>query len=148
MLHSHLVNYSWVPGYVASEDMLAIAQWFKDNGLLSLGYKYANWDDCVVVGRDPVTKKLIPDPQAFPQGPRVVADALSALGFSMGFYTTRGNFTCASIKTAWPSYVSKAQLILRFPGSYCFFCSCWFWRSRFSGFSRASQIFCRCAVYI
>ena len=102
MLHSHLTNYSWQPGYVASEDMLAIAQWFKDNGLLSLGYKYANWDDCIVVGRDPVTHALIPDPQAFPQGPRVVADALSALGFSMGWYTVRGDFTCASIKPYYP----------------------------------------------
>lgn len=83
MLHSHLTNYSWQPGFVASDEMLAIAQFFKDKGLLSLGYSYANFDDCIVVGRDPVTHALIPDPQAFPMGPRVVADALSAMGFSM-----------------------------------------------------------------
>ncbi len=42
MLHNHLTypNYTWVPGYVMSEDFIRIAGWFKDNGLLDLGYRY------------------------------------------------------------------------------------------------------------
>ena len=100
--HSHLVNYSWAPGYVASTDFLAIARWLRDNGLVSLGYTYANWDDCIVIGRDPVTKALIPDPQAFPHGVRAVADEINALGMKMGWYSVRGNLTCASIKPYYP----------------------------------------------
>ncbi len=82
--------------------MLELARWFKSEGLLDLGYNYMNFDDCIVSGRDPVTHALIPDPQAFPKGPRYVSDQLSALGFSMGWYSVRGNFTCASIKPYYP----------------------------------------------
>jgi alpha-galactosidase len=103
MLHHHLVNYTWEPGYVASTDFLAIAEFFKTSGLHALGYTHANWDDCVVVGRDPSNNnKLIPDPAAFPKGPRYVSDALAALGFSMGFYTVRGNVTCAGLNKYTP----------------------------------------------
>lgn len=94
MLHHHLVNYTWEAGYVASEDFLAIAEFFKTSGLQALGYTWTNWDDCVVVGRDS-EGKLIPDPAAFPKGPRYVSDALATMGFKMGWYTVRGNVTCA-----------------------------------------------------
>ncbi len=96
MLHNHLVNYTWAPGYCASCDAQLVAQWFVDNGLLELGYTYANFDDCIVVGRDPKTNELIPDPAAFPAGvPPVVAN-FSQLGFTVGWYTVRGDYTCAS----------------------------------------------------
>jgi alpha-galactosidase len=112
MLHSHLVNYTWQPGYVASLDFLDIARFFKTSGLWALGYTMANWDDCVVIGRDPVTHELIPDPQAFPDGPKAVADSLKAIGpFTMGWYTVRGNVTCAGLNKYTP---------IRRPGSNLF----------------------------
>ena len=55
-----------------------------------------NFDDCIVVGRDAVTHKLIPDPLAFPRGPAAVSADLAALGFKMGWYTVRNDKTCAS----------------------------------------------------
>ena len=97
MLHSHLVNYQWTPPtYCASCDALEIAAFIKSSGLLALGYKMMNFDDCIVVGRDNVTHELIPDPLAFPVGPLAVSQNLSAMGFSMGWYTVRGDTTCAS----------------------------------------------------
>jgi len=95
MLHKHLKNYSWESNYTASKDFLAIAQFMKDVGLVDLGYRWANWDDCIVVARDKVTHELVPDPQAFPDGPLAVSEKLEELGFSMGWYTVRGNLTCA-----------------------------------------------------
>jgi hypothetical protein len=67
-----------------------------DSGMHALGYTMMNFDDCVVVGRDSATHELIPDPLAFPAGTLAVSANLSALGFTMGFYTVRGATTCAS----------------------------------------------------
>jgi alpha-galactosidase len=96
MLHGHLQNYIWESGYCASDDYYSILQFVKQQGLWDLGYTWANWDDCIVTGRDPVSHQLIPDARAFPQGPKAVADKFKALGFSMGWYTVRGLTTCAS----------------------------------------------------
>lgn len=51
MFHSHLQNYQWVGNYSVSEDALALAAWMKDKGFMELGYKYSNFDDCIVVGK-------------------------------------------------------------------------------------------------
>lgn len=66
------------------------------HGFRELGYSYANFDDCIVTGRDTVTHALIPDALAFPRGPLAVSQALDALGWRMGWYTVRGTTTCAS----------------------------------------------------
>ena len=92
MLHSHLVNYTWEPGYVASDEAVAIAEFFVSSGLHALGYTYANFDDCVVVGRD-ANGDLIPDPAAFPYGVANTSGRLAELGFIPGFYTVRGDTT-------------------------------------------------------
>lgn len=39
---------------------------------------------------------LIPDPKAFPYGVLNVSKRFASLGFTMGWYTVRGNTTCAS----------------------------------------------------
>jgi alpha-galactosidase len=94
-IHKNLINYVWRPGYCASDDVMNIAQFFVDNGLLDLGYNRMNFDDCIVVGRD-ANGNLIPDPAAFPYGVLNVSKRFAALGFSMGWYTVRGDTTCAS----------------------------------------------------
>lgn len=95
MIHNHLVNYTWEAGYCASDDVEDIIRWFIAHGLPALGYRRANFDDCVVVGRD-AAGDLIPDPAAFPYGVLNVSRRYAALGFSTGFYTVRGDTTCAS----------------------------------------------------
>ena len=95
-LHHHLTSpgYEWEKGYVLSEDVLQVAQWMKQNGYLSLGYKYMNFDDCIVVNRTS-DGTLVPDPQAFPHGVLNVSDTLHAMGFKLGWYTDRGKYTCS-----------------------------------------------------
>ncbi len=90
MVHSHLTypNYTWEAGYVLSDDTVAIASWFTANGFASLGYTWANFDDCVVWGRND-TGYLIEDPQAFPFGLKNTTQRLNALGYRVGFYTDR-----------------------------------------------------------
>lgn len=94
--HGHLVNYQWVGGFVAGEEIVKEAQFFIDSGLYAAGYSRMNFDDCIVIGRNETTNELIPDPLAFPAGPADVSAKLKALGFSMGWYTVRNNKTCAS----------------------------------------------------
>lgn len=45
MLHSHLINYTWAPGFCASCETLAIASWMKAKGFPDLGYTWINFDD-------------------------------------------------------------------------------------------------------
>ena len=94
--HENLVNYTWRAGYVLSDDVLAHQAVVASLGLLDLGFTSFNFDDCVVTGRDPVTHVLIPDAAAFPRGPLDTAQRLAKLGFTMGWYTVRGDTTCAS----------------------------------------------------
>jgi alpha-galactosidase len=96
--HSHLVNYQWV-NFTAGDELVKVADWFTAQGLQTLGFTYMNMDDCIVVGRDPVTHELIPDPLAFPRGPAVVGAALAARGYRFGWYTCRGNTTCATSRS-------------------------------------------------
>eukprot|EP01121_Diplochlamys_sp_Union-15-3_P002403 TRINITY_DN1209_c0_g1_i3.p1 TRINITY_DN1209_c0_g1~~TRINITY_DN1209_c0_g1_i3.p1 ORF type:complete len:199 (-),score=28.64 TRINITY_DN1209_c0_g1_i3:715-1311(-) len=95
-LHSHLTypNYTWEKGFVLDQEIRNIAMWMKTNGFLDLGYEYINLDDCIMVGRD-ANGKLIPDPQAFPNGVKSLADYLHSIGFKFGVYTDRGIYTCS-----------------------------------------------------
>ena len=49
-------------------------------GLKDLGYVYVNIDDCWLAhDRDPVTQKLVPDPERFPSGIKALSDYVSIL---------------------------------------------------------------------
>ena len=63
-------------------------------GLPALGYKYLSLDDCWARSRDPVTGVIQPDPKAFPDGMKKVADYVHSKGLLFGIYTDRGEKTC------------------------------------------------------
>ena len=63
-------------------------------GLVKLGYEYLNIDDCWAVSRD-ANEVLVPDPKAFPNGMKAVADYVHSKGLKFGIYTDRGEKTCA-----------------------------------------------------
>jgi hypothetical protein len=86
-VHNHLtpVNYTWEPGYVLADDLKNITQWFIQHNFLANGYNRINLDDCIVVGRDPTTNVLLPDPQAFPEGVLNLANWLGNEGFLFGW---------------------------------------------------------------
>ena len=52
---------------------MAVADKMVELGLTGVGYEYLNIDDCWSVGREP-NGTLIPDPTAFPNGMKAVAD--------------------------------------------------------------------------
>ena len=52
---------------------MAVADKMVEYGLNHVGYEYLNIDDCWSVGREP-NGTLIPDPAAFPDGMKAVAD--------------------------------------------------------------------------
>lgn len=52
--HENLINYTWRANYTLSEDVIAHQEVLVSLGLRELGYTRFNFDDCIVVGRDPV----------------------------------------------------------------------------------------------
>ncbi|PWY70309.1 putative alpha-galactosidase B [Aspergillus sclerotioniger CBS 115572] len=82
---------------IDADKILTAANEVVNLGLKSLGYEYINIDDCwsVKSGRDPTTKRIIPDPDKFPNGISGVADQVHALGLKLGIYSSAGLTTCA-----------------------------------------------------
>ncbi|PYI01135.1 alpha-galactosidase aglB [Aspergillus sclerotiicarbonarius CBS 121057] len=84
---------------IDADKILTAANEVVNLGLKSLGYEYVNneVDDCwsVKSGRDPTTKRIIPDPDKFPDGISGVADQVHALGLKLGIYSSAGLTTCA-----------------------------------------------------
>ncbi|PYH90096.1 alpha-galactosidase aglB [Aspergillus ellipticus CBS 707.79] len=82
---------------IDADKILTAANEVVNLGLKSLGYEYINIDDCwsVKSGRDPTTKRIIPDPDKFPNGISGVADEIHALGLKLGIYSSAGTTTCA-----------------------------------------------------
>eukprot|EP00939_MAST-03C_sp_MAST-3C-sp1_P002099 g2099.t1 len=63
--------------------------------LPQLGYTYVNLDDDWAIHRDPVTKRLIADPQRFRDGTlESLAEYVHSKNLKFGTYTDRGNLTC------------------------------------------------------
>ncbi|KAF5322055.1 hypothetical protein D9619_001326 [Psilocybe cf. subviscida] len=77
--------------------ILAAANQFVSLGLKDAGYEYVNIDDAwsQSSGRDPTTKRIIPDPTKFPDGISGLATKIHNLGLKIGIYSDAGTFTCA-----------------------------------------------------
>ncbi|KAI0085182.1 glycoside hydrolase [Irpex rosettiformis] len=76
--------------------VLNAAQQIVSLGLQKAGYQYVNIDDCwSVMTRDPTTKRIVPDPNKFPNGIDGVATHVHALGLKFGIYSDAGTATCA-----------------------------------------------------
>lgn len=69
---------------------------FIELGLDKAGYRYIVIDDCWAKrDRDPVTRRIVPDPVKFPKGMRDVSDYVHAKGLKFGMYSCAGVRTCA-----------------------------------------------------
>ena len=80
---------------ISAEAIKKIADRVVELGFKEAGYEYVNIDDCWATTRDPVTSKLVPDPEAFPDGMKAVSDYVHSLGLKVGIYGDRGTLTCA-----------------------------------------------------
>ena len=68
-----------------------VARGFKD-----AGYRYVVIDDCWSKRvRDPMTKRIVPEPEKFPFGMKSVADYVHGKGLKFGMYSCAGQRTCA-----------------------------------------------------
>ncbi|XP_017484205.1 PREDICTED: alpha-N-acetylgalactosaminidase-like [Rhagoletis zephyria] len=67
------------------------------DGYLALGYNTVNIDDCWMEkgGRDPTTKRLIPEKHRFPSGIKSLADYAHSKKVQLGIYEDIGKSTCA-----------------------------------------------------
>lgn len=73
-----------------------IADSMVDNGLKEAGYNYLVIDDCWSERkRDPVTDKIIPSKEKFPDGMKSVSDYVHSKGLKFGIYSCAGVRTCA-----------------------------------------------------
>ena len=65
-------------------------------GLKDAGYEYLVVDDCwSEYERDPVTDRIVPHHEKFPNGMKVVADYVHKKGLKFGMYSSDGVRTCA-----------------------------------------------------
>ena len=78
-----------------ASNVMAIADRMVALGLIELGYRYLNLDDCWQLAELGPSGELQPDPAAFPDGIKPVADYVHARGLSLGIYSCRGWKTCA-----------------------------------------------------
>lgn len=69
---------------------------FDKLGLKDYGYEYIVIDDCwSKKQRDPITDRLVADPQRFPSGMKAVGDYIHSKGLKFGMYSCCGVRTCA-----------------------------------------------------
>jgi len=67
----------------------------KSLGLIDVGYKQLNLDDCWASKNRSATGLLVPDPAKFPSGFNSLTSKLHKLGLNAGIYSDSGWFTCA-----------------------------------------------------
>jgi len=73
-----------------------IADRFVSDGYKDAGYQYVNIDDCWLADtRDPVTGRLRPNADRFPNGMKALADYIHGKGLKFGIYEDIGTRTCA-----------------------------------------------------
>lgn len=66
------------------------------SGMKDAGYTYLVLDDgWMAMQRDSITGNLVPDPQKFPNGMKVLVDYVHSKGLKFGLYNCAGTKTCA-----------------------------------------------------
>lgn len=78
---------------VSEELIRSVADAMISTGLKDAGYQYVVIDDCWQVSRDD-NGNIVPDPQRFPSGIKVLADYVHSKGLKFGIYSDAGTGTC------------------------------------------------------
>ena len=83
-------------GSISDKLVRESADAFIEKGLKDAGYTYVVIDDCwSLKTRDPETKRIVPDPEKFPEGMKALSDYVHSKGLKMGMYSCAGQRTCA-----------------------------------------------------
>lgn len=78
---------------VSEKLMKEMADAMVESGMRDAGYEYIVIDDCWQIGRDSLGN-IIPDPERFPNGIKVLADYIHSKGLKLGIYSCAGSYTC------------------------------------------------------
>lgn len=95
----------------SAKEILAVATYMKNEGLLALGYDHLLLDDCWAAHNRTAANgfNLTADLTRFPNGMRDFTQRVHALGFKLGLYTDVGEKTCRGGRLgAWPYYEQDA----------------------------------------
>lgn len=99
---------------------------FIDNGLKDAGYEYLVIDDCwSEYNRDPVTDRIVPHHEKFPNGMKVVADYVHSKGLKFGMYSCDGVRTCADYPGSFDHEFLDAQTFAEFGVDYLKYDNCY-----------------------
>ena len=99
---------------------------FIDNGLKDAGYEYLVIDDCwSEYNRDPVTDRIVPHHEKFPNGMKVVADSVHSKGLKFGMYSCDGVRTCADYPGSFDHEFLDAQTFAEFGVDYLKYDNCY-----------------------
>ncbi len=86
-----------------------------EKGLLASGYEYLVIDDCWSKRqRDPVTNRIVADPERFPNGMKAVADYVHSKGLKFGMYSCAGVRTCADYPGSFDHEFIDAETFAEF----------------------------------
>ncbi len=81
-----------------------------EKGLKDAGYEYVVIDDCWAERlRDPVTHRMVPDHEKFPNGIKDLADYVHSKGLKFGIYSCAGVLTCAGYPGSFDHEFLDAQ---------------------------------------
>lgn len=78
---------------VSEKLIMEMADAMVTNGMRDAGYQYIVIDDCWQVGRDSLGN-IVPDPERFPSGMKVLGDYIHNKGLKFGIYSCAGSMTC------------------------------------------------------
>jgi alpha-galactosidase len=87
---------------VTAADVKAAADAIVSDGLVSLGYRYVNVDDCWQAPTRDSQERLRGDPVRFPDGIAALAAYVHSKGLKFGLYAAPGSRTCAERYQGYP----------------------------------------------
>jgi len=90
--------------------VLQTASLMKSLGLIDVGYKQLNLDDCWASKNRSATGLLVPDPTKFPSGFNSLTSKLHKLGLNAGIYSDSGWTTCALFPGSFQNEARDAKL--------------------------------------
>lgn len=111
---------------ISEKLVMETADMMVSSGMKDAGYTYLVLDDgWMAMERDSKTGDLVPDPEKFPHGMKVVADYVHSKGLKFGLYNCAGTKTCAGYPGTRGYEYQDARLYASFEIDYLKFDWCY-----------------------
>ena len=96
----------------------------KEQGFLEAGYEYVVMDDCWSLKERDSERRLVADPEKFPNGIKALADYIHAKGFKFGMYSCCGTRTCANYPGSFEHEFEDAKQFAQWGVDYLKYDNC------------------------